>query len=207
MKQEIIREILDRLEKEYPDAECILDHRNVFQLLIAVVLSAQTTDRSVNHVLPALFAAYPDAFALGSADPEEVSGYIRSIGMYRTKSRNIVKLSKILSEKYGGQVPDDYDELVSLPGVGRKTANVVLSSGFGQDRIAVDTHVFRVSNRIGLVQEKNVLKTELSLMKNIPKGRWSKTHHCLIFHGRRRCHAGKPDCGNCCIKDLCEKHL
>ena len=205
MKKEVIKEILDRLEEAYPEAECALHHRNVFQLIIAVALSAQTTDKSVNQVTPALFEAYPDAFALGSADPEEVAEYIRRIGMYKTKSKNIVNLSKILAEKYNGEVPDDYDKLVELPGVGRKTANVVLSVGFGHQRIAVDTHVFRVSNRIGIVKETDVLKTELALMKNIPEERWSKTHHSLIFHGRLCCNARKPDCENCPIEDLCKK--
>lgn len=207
MKKEIIKEILDRLEETYPEAECALHHKNVFQLIIAVALSAQTTDKSVNQVTPALFEAYPDAFALGNANPEDVATYIKRIGMYKTKSKNIVNLSKMLAEKYNGEVPEDYDSLVELPGVGRKTANVVLSVGFGQQRIAVDTHVFRVSNRIGIVKEKDVLKTELSLMKNIPENRWSKTHHSLIFHGRLCCSARKPDCEHCCIKDLCEKHL
>ena len=205
MKKEVIKEILDRLEEAYPEAECALHHKNVFQLIIAVALSAQTTDKSVNQVTPALFEAYPDAFALGNADPDEVAEYIRRIGMYKTKSKNIVKLSKMLAEKYNGEVPDDYEKLVELPGVGRKTANVVLSVGFGHQRIAVDTHVFRVSNRIGLVKENDVLKTELALMKNIPEERWSKTHHSLIFHGRLCCNARKPDCENCPVNDLCKK--
>lgn len=207
MKREVILEILDRLDRTYPDAECALHHQNVFQLIVAVALSAQTTDKSVNQVTPALFAAYPDAFALACADPEEVSQYIKRIGMYKTKSKNIVGLAKVLAEKYDGQVPDDYDKLTELPGVGRKTANVVLSVGFGQQRIAVDTHVFRVANRIGLADGKDVLKTELSLMENLPEQRWSQAHHSLIFHGRNCCTARKPDCENCAISDLCEKHL
>lgn len=207
MKKERIKEILDILDETYPDAECALHHKDVFQLIVAVALSAQTTDKSVNQVTPELFAAYPDAFALAEADPEEVSNYIRRIGMYKTKSRNIVNMAKVLAEKYDGRVPCDYDSLVELPGVGRKTANVVLSVGFGQQRIAVDTHVFRVANRIGFASEKDVLKTELSLMKAIPEERWSRTHHSLIFHGRNCCAARKPDCENCTIKDLCEKNL
>ena len=207
MKKERIKEILDILDETYPDAECALHHKDVFQLIVAVALSAQTTDKSVNQVTPELFAAYPDAFALSEADSEEVSNYIRRIGMYKTKSRNIVNMAKVLAEKYDGRVPCDYDSLVELPGVGRKTANVVLSVGFGQQRIAVDTHVFRVANRIGFVSEKDVLKTELSLMKAIPEERWSRTHHSLIFHGRNCCAARKPDCENCTIKDLCEKNL
>ena len=207
MKREVISAILDRLEETYPDAECALDHQNVFQLIVAVALSAQTTDKSVNLVTPALFAAYPNAFALAAADPEEVSTYIKRIGMYKTKAKNIVGMAKILVDEHGGQVPEDYDALVKLPGVGRKTANVVLSVGFGHQRIAVDTHVFRVANRIGLVDEKDVLKTELGLMTCIPEERWSRTHHSLIFHGRNCCAARKPDCENCSIKEWCEKKM
>ncbi|MDO4396723.1 MAG: endonuclease III, partial [Clostridia bacterium] len=138
------------------------------------------------------------------ADVEEVAEYIRKIGMYKTKSKNIVNMAKMLVEKFNGQVPEDYDALVSLPGVGRKTANVVLSVGFGHQRIAVDTHVFRVANKIGFVHEKDVLKTELALMEVIPKDRWTKTHHSLIFHGRNCCVARKPKCGQCPIKTYCE---
>ncbi|MEY8295518.1 MAG: endonuclease III [Emergencia timonensis] len=203
----MINKILDILEETYPEAECALHHQNVFQLIVSVALSAQTTDKSVNQVTPDLFAAYPDAFALGDADPEEVSKYIKRIGMYKTKSKNIVNMAKVLAEKYDGQVPDDYDKLVELPGVGRKTANVVLSVGFGHQRIAVDTHVFRVANRIGLVNAKDVLKTELALMEVLPEDRWSRTHHSLIFHGRNCCAARKPDCENCSIAEYCEKHL
>lgn len=207
MKRDVIDKILDQLEVTYPDAECALHHQNVYQLIVAVALSAQTTDKSVNVVTPALFEAYPDAFALGAADPEEVSTYIRRIGMYKTKAKNIVNMAKMLVEEHDGQVPEDYDALVKLPGVGRKTANVVLSVGFGHQRIAVDTHVFRVANRIGLVDEKDVLKTELGLMECIPEERWSRTHHSLIFHGRNCCAARKPDCENCSIREWCEQNL
>ena len=204
MKKDIINRILDILEETYPEAECALDHNNVFQLIVAVALSAQTTDVSVNKVTPGLFAAYPTAEALAEADPEDVAEYIRRIGMYKTKSRNIVSMAKMLVERFDGQVPEDYDSLVSLPGVGRKTANVVLSVGFGHQRIAVDTHVFRVANKIGFVHEKDVLKTELALMEVIPEERWSKTHHSLIFHGRNCCVARKPRCVECPIKAYCE---
>lgn len=145
-----VNEILDRLKVEYPDAGCALDHRSVFELAVCVVLSAQTTDVSVNKVTPALFDKYPDAEALASADPEDVQKLIKTIGMYKTKAANIIKMSKRLCEEYGGEVPEDYDKLISLPGVGRKTANVILAEGFGHQRIAVDTHVFRVSRMIGL---------------------------------------------------------
>ena len=198
------KEVLDILEKTYPDAECALHHKKVFQLIVAVALSAQTTDKSVNQVTPALFEKYPDAESLAAADVSEVSEYIKRIGMYKTKAKNIVGMARKLVSDYGGQVPEDYDALVSLPGVGRKTANVVLSVGFGQQRIAVDTHVFRVANRIGLVHEKDVLKTELSLMDRIPEERWSRTHHSLIFHGRQCCDARKPKCDDCPINTFCE---
>ncbi|MDO5303831.1 MAG: endonuclease III [Clostridia bacterium] len=204
MKKETVIKILDILEETYPEAECALDHENVFQLIVAVALSAQTTDVSVNKVTPQLFAAYPTPQTLAQANVEEVAEYIRKIGMYKTKSKNIVNMAKMLVEKFNGQVPEDYDALVSLPGVGRKTANVVLSVGFGHQRIAVDTHVFRVANKIGFVHEKDVLKTELALMEVIPKDRWTKTHHSLIFHGRNCCVARKPKCGQCPIKTYCE---
>ena len=207
LKKNQISAVLDALEKEYPDAECALDHQNIYQLLIAVVLSAQTTDVSVNKVTPALFEAYPTPEALSNARNEDVEVMLKTIGMYRTKARNIINLTKQLCEKYGGSVPHDYDALVSLSGVGRKTANVVLSVGFGEQRIAVDTHVFRVSNRIGLVKAKDVLSTELSLMKRVPKERWSRTHHSLIFHGRQCCSARNPKCEQCCISELCEKNM
>ena len=204
LKKEQIKEVLDILEDTYPEAECALHHKNVFQLIVAVALSAQTTDKSVNLVTPALFERYPDAQALAEADAEEVSEYIKRIGMYKTKAGNIVGMAQKLVSEYGGQVPEDYDALVSLPGVGRKTANVVLSVGFGHQRIAVDTHVFRVANRIGLVHEKDVLKTELSLMERVPEDRWSRTHHSLIFHGRQCCDARKPKSDECPINTLCE---
>ncbi|MEG0829984.1 MAG: endonuclease III [Anaerovoracaceae bacterium] len=202
-----VGEILDNLEITYPEAECALNHLNVFQLIVAVALSAQTTDKSVNVVTEKLFKKYPDAASLAAGSQEDIMNIIRRIGMYKTKSKNILAMAKMLMDNYGGQVPDDYEELIKLPGVGRKTANVVLSVGFGHERIAVDTHVFRVSNRIGLVKEKDVLKTELALMKALPEERWSRSHHSLIFHGRNCCHARKPDCENCVIGYICKKRL
>lgn len=204
LEKDKIKEVLDKLEEAYPEAECALHHQNVFQLIVAVALSAQTTDKSVNVVTPALFERYPDAETLAAAEVPEVSEYIKRIGMYKTKAKNIVGMAQKLVSDYDGQVPEDYDALVSLPGVGRKTANVVLSVGFGHQRIAVDTHVFRVANRIGLVHEKDVLKTELALMERIPEERWSRTHHSLIFHGRQCCDARKPKCDDCPINTLCE---
>ena len=204
VKDSDINKILDILEETYPEAECALKHVNTYQLIVAVVLSAQTTDKAVNLVAPALFEKYPTPYELAEAEPEEVAEYIKRIGMYKTKSKNIVGLAKALVENYGGEVPDNYDALVALPGVGRKTANVVLSVGFGHQRIAVDTHVFRVANRIGLTAEKDVLKTELSLMERIPEERWSRTHHSLIFHGRQCCDARMALCDSCPIVVFCD---
>ena len=203
--KEEITEILDKLKEKYPDAECALHHRNTYELIVAVALSAQTTDVSVNKVTGKLFEKYPTPADLAKADVNDVIDIIRTIGMYKTKSKNITAMAKCIEEKYGGIVPEDYDELISLPGVGRKTANVVLSVGFGHQRIAVDTHVFRVSNRIGLVEEKDVLKTEMALMKALPEDRWSEAHHSLIFHGRNCCSARNPQCDSCIINGLCMK--
>lgn len=198
-----IHEVLAILEQMYPEAACALDYRDPFQLVIAVALSAQTTDVSVNKATPALFAKYPTAEALAKADQEDVMEMIRTIGLYRNKSKNIISLAQKLVTDYDGKVPQDYDGLVSLPGVGRKTANVVLAEGFGVPRIAVDTHVFRVANRIGLTDEKDVTATEEELMRRLPEEKWILAHHLLIFHGRKCCHARKPDCGSCGLADLC----
>ena len=198
-----VNEIFDILKETYPEAECALNHRNVFELLVAVALSAQTTDKSVNVVTPALFDKYSDAEALSVADEEQVRELLKRIGMYKTKTKNLLAMANKLVSEYDGKVPNTYEELITLPGVGRKTANVVLSVGFGEQRIAVDTHVFRVANRIGLANEKDVLRTELALMEVIPKKRWSEAHHSLIFHGRNCCHARKPTCEVCDIADYC----
>lgn len=206
LKKAQIAELIEEMRKLYPEAECALVHEDRFQLLIAVVLSAQTTDKSVNQVTPALFGRYPDAAALASAQAEDLEEILKRIGMYRTKAKNIIALSKMLMEKHGGQVPGDYDLLTELPGVGRKTANVVLSVGFGEPRIAVDTHVFRLANRIGITAEKNVLDTELSLMKAIPREHWIMMHHALIWHGRQVCSARNPKCSECAIEFLCRKN-
>ena len=191
------------LEDMYKEADCELKFGSVFQLLVAVVLSAQTTDKSVNQVTGVLFAEYPDAEAMRDLTEEELQGIIRRIGMYKTKAKNVLNLARIIRDEYNGEVPGDYEKLIQLPGVGRKTANVVLANGFGQQRIAVDTHVFRVANRIGLVAEPDVLKTELSLMKVLPKNKWTFMHHALIWHGRRICDARRPRCGDCRLNDLC----
>ena len=201
-----VKDAIAALSEEYPEAGCELEHGDTFQLLVSVVLSAQTTDVSVNKVTPALFAKAPDAFAMAKLPEEEIAEYIRTIGMYKTKSANVRKLSQMLVDEYGGVVPGDYNELVKLPGVGRKTANVVLAEAFGQQRIAVDTHVFRLANRIGFTAEKDVFATEDALMKAIPEDSWTKMHHALIWHGRRVCHARKPACEGCCLDGICKKN-
>ena len=198
------RLILAELERLYPDAKTALHFANPYQLLVAVILSAQCTDVKVNLVTPALFAAYPDAAALAGAEPEQVEPYIRTCGLYHNKAKNLVLTARALVERYGGEVPADHDALESLPGVGLKTANVVMSCAFGEDAIAVDTHVFRVSNRLGLADAGDVLKTEQQLMENIPKDQWSRAHHWLIFHGRRVCAARKPACETCTLHAWCE---
>lgn len=206
LKKAEVEKIIETMEQLYPEAECALHFGSLFQLLISVVLSAQTTDKSVNVATPALFARYPDAASMAGADPEVLEGMLKSIGMYKTKTRHIIALSKELMAEHGGQVPGDYDLLVTLPGVGRKTANVVLSVGFGQQRIAVDTHVFRLANRTGLTREKDVLATELALMKTIPENRWTMMHHSLIWHGRQVCSARNPKCSQCGIALWCRKN-
>ncbi|NCB41277.1 MAG: endonuclease III [Clostridia bacterium] len=197
---------VEKLLQAYPDAQCALHYNTEFQLLISVVLSAQTTDKSVNEVTPALFLQAPDAYAMAKLSQEEIQKFIKKIGMFRTKAANISKLSAMLTEKYDGEVPADYDKLLELPGVGRKTANVVLSVAFGEQRIAVDTHVFRLANRIGFTNESNVLKTEEALMKAIPQKSWTAIHHALIYHGRQICTARNPKCENCCIVAECKKN-
>ena len=202
-KKEDTKILLEEMGRLYPAPECALEFGSLFQLLIAVILSAQTTDKQVNVVTKDLFRDYPDAASLAAADPDAVEEIIRRIGMYKTKAKNIIAASKILVEEYGGEVPEDFDRLVKLPGVGRKTANVVLAVGCGVPAIPVDTHVFRVANRIGIVEEKDVLKTELALMEQLPKDSWIDMHHALIWHGRRVCKARKPECDTCSIADIC----
>lgn len=199
-----IDEILEILKESYPKATIALHYSTPFELLVATILSAQCTDKRVNMITEKLFAKYnkPEDFA--SLSTEELGEMIRSCGFYHNKSKNIIATSRILLEKYNGQVPDKREELIQLPGVGRKTANVVLSNAFRQDAIAVDTHVFRVSNRIGLAKANNVKETEKQLMKNIPKSKWSRAHHWLIHHGRNICKARRPLCEECPIDHLCQ---
>ena len=199
-----IKKILDKLEEIYPDAQCELEYTTPFELLIATILSAQCTDVRVNIVTRELFKKYntPEAFAKLSV--EEIIEEIKTCGLYKSKANKIKATCEMLCDNYNGQVPDTLEELIKLPGVGRKTADVVLSNAFNKDAIAVDTHVFRVANRIGIVNTKTPEKTEFALMDVIPKKRWSHTHHVLIFHGRRMCKARKPECEKCPIKKDCD---
>jgi endonuclease III len=203
-KQEGYNKIIDILEETYPDAHCELVHESAFELLIATVLSAQTTDKKVNQVTEKMFKKYNTPQAFANLEQEELEKEIKEIGLYRNKAKNIIALSKMLINDYNSSVPGIMEELTKLPGVGRKTANVVLSNAFGVPAIAVDTHVFRVSNRIGLAKAKDVTGTEEQLMKNIPRERWTKAHHLLIFHGRRTCFARKPNCSECTINAYCD---
>lgn len=197
------KKILSTLEEMYPDAHCELNYRNPFELLIATILSAQTTDRQVNIVTGGLFAKYQTPEDFLKLTEEELAAEIRGIGLYRNKSKNILKTCQLLVSKYGGQVPNDREKLESLPGVGRKTANVVLSNAFSVPALAVDTHVQRVSNRLALADSKNPLETEKQLMKKVPKYKWIDTHHQLIWHGRRICHARNPKCEQCHLLTYC----
>ncbi|USD81205.1 endonuclease III [Bacillus safensis] len=201
-----INECLDIIGDMFPEAECELVHDNPFELVIAVALSAQCTDVLVNKVTKALFQKYKTPEDYLSVPLEELQQDIRSIGLYRNKAKNIQKLSKMLIEEYGGEVPKDRDELVKLPGVGRKTANVVVSVAFGVPAIAIDTHVERVSKRLGICRWKDsVLEVEQTLMKKVPKEDWSVTHHRLIFFGRYHCKAQRPQCESCPLLDMCRE--
>ncbi len=200
-----IEEVLRTLDEMFPNANVELNHTNHFELLIAVVLSAQTTDVSVNKVSPELFKRFGTPEKMDQADVKEIESLIQSIGLYRNKAKNIKMLAHELVTKYHSEVPSNRDALESLPGVGRKTANVVLSNAFGIPALAVDTHVARVSARLGLASKTDsVLEIEHKLMKKIPKERWQKVHHQLIFFGRYHCLARSPKCDQCPLYDLCK---
>ncbi len=192
------------LEELFPDAKAELDFENNFELIVAVVLSAQTTDIAVNKVTKDLFKYYPTPQKLMDADIDHVMAILKSIGLYRTKAKNIIALSKILVESYDGEVPSDRKALESLPGVGRKTANVVLSNAFGIPALAVDTHILRISKRLGLADENDdALAVEKKLNQKFPKELWHKLHHQLIFFGRYHCTARKPNCDTCKMQTIC----
>jgi len=195
--------ILKKLEKAYPEARTELRHQNPFQLLVATVLSAQATDKSVNRATPALFERFPTPAALAAATPEEVEPYIKRIGLYRTKARNLVALARRLVEEHGGQVPQDKEALMKLPGVGWKTATVVLAAAFGIPGIAVDTHLTRLAHRLCLSEAKTPEKIGADLEKLFPREKWVFVHHALILHGRYVCTARKPKCDNCILVESC----
>lgn len=199
-----IQNILNELEGLYPDAQPALEFRSPYELLVAVILSAQCTDERVNKVTEELFKKYDTPEKMIELTQPELEKYIFSCGFYRNKAAHILSASHDILEKYGGKVPDNLEELRTLAGVGRKTANVVYAVAFGGDAIAVDTHVFRVSNRLGIAEGKTPDKVEEGLCAVIPKDTWSKAHHYLIYHGRRVCHSQKPDCPNCTLKDYCK---
>ncbi len=195
---------LARLAGQHPTAHCELDHRSAYELIVSVVLSAQTTDVSVNKATPKLFARFPDARALAAVEPQEVEPYVASLGFFRMKSRSLVGLARALVEKHGGEVPRSMAELVKLPGVGRKTANVVLGVMWNTpDGVVVDTHVMRLSQRLGWTKNTDAEKIERDLCAILPQGHWDQASHVLIFHGRRVCFARKPECENCSVNDVC----
>jgi len=199
--------IASRLEVDYPEALCELDHANPFQLLAATILSAQTTDARVNMVTPALFTAYPDASALAAAVPAELEGIVRSTGFYQSKARNLIAMAQTLVDRFGGEVPTALDDLVTLAGVGRKTGNVVRSVAFGLPGLPVDTHVGRLSRRLGLTVEGDPVKVESELCGLLPRAQWGAFSLRIILHGRRVCDAKRPRCSECSLEGLCPSSL
>ncbi len=199
-----VRKVLEILEELYGNTGTALHFRTPFQLLVATMMAAQSTDKQVNKITESLFRDYPDAKAFLKLDVGELEEKIKGVGLYRNKARNILATARKIVEDYGGQVPRTRTELMKLPGVGRKTANVVLSIAFNHDAIAVDTHVFRLANRIGLASAKTPLETEKQLMANIPREKWSQAHHWLIWHGRKICRAQNPRCEVCPLTPYCE---
>ena len=201
-----VENIMKKLEELYPMAECSLDYENPLQLLISTQLSAQCTDARVNMVTPALFARFPDVRSFAEADVSEVEDLIKSTGFYRNKAKNIVACCQRILSHYNGQVPDTMEDLLSLAGVGRKTANLVLGDAFGKPSIVVDTHCIRLTNRLGLTKNKDPEKIESDLRKILPPEKSGDFCHRLVYHGRAVCDARKPMCENCCIKHLCDTY-
>jgi len=197
------RKILDALQRAHPDAKIALDFTTPLQLLVATILSAQCTDERVNMVTPGLFKTYPTAQALAKAKPDKLEQEIRSTGFFRSKARSLLGMAQALVERHGGEVPREREALVELPGVGLKTANVVLGNAFGVDALAVDTHVFRVSQRLGLAKSEDPDDIHDQLVQILPKGRLTQATHLLITHGRRTCAARKPACPTCAVRALC----
>jgi endonuclease-3 len=205
---QVAGEIYDRLATHYPDAHCALDFKSPFQLLVATILSAQCTDKRVNMVTPALFKRYRTAAALAAAKPEELEELIKSTGFYRNKTKSLIGMATAVAERHGGRIPDELDALVKLPGVGRKTANVVLGNAYDKNEgVVVDTHVARVSKRLGLTKETDPIKIEQDLMRLFPRDRWTMLAHLLIEHGRTICDARRPECEICFLNDVCPSSL
>ena len=200
------QKILDTLAKDFPNAKSELDFNSPFQLLVAVILSAQCTDKRVNLVTPRLFEVAPDAKTLAQLPQEQIEEIIHSCGFYHSKATYLKQMSQDIVNRFGGEAPNNIDDLRTLAGVGRKTANVVYAVGFGGQAIAVDTHVFRVSNRLGIANAKNVLDTEKQLMQAIPREQWADSHHYLLLHGRYVCKAQNPQCQRCSVKDFCKHY-
>ena len=199
-----IDEMIERLEREYPLAYCSLEFQKDYELLFATRLAAQCTDERVNKVTPALYARYPTLEALAGAEQEELEGYIRSCGFYHSKAKDIIAAAQQLIDRFGGKMPDNMEDLISLPGVGRKTANLILGDVFGKPAVVVDTHCIRLSNRIGLVKNlKDPVKIETQLRKILPPEKSSDFCHRLVLHGRAVCPARTPRCEACCIRELC----
>jgi len=197
-------EVFARLKRAHPDAHCELDHETPLQLLVATILSAQCTDKRVNMVTPLLFKTFPTAASLADADPEKLEEIIKSTGFFRNKTKSLIGLGKALVERHNGEVPDSMDTLVKLPGIGRKTANVILGNAFGKNEgVVVDTHVARLSHRLGLTKETDPVKIEQDLIPLFPRKDWALLSHLLIFHGRRVCVARAPKCEICVLNDIC----
>ena len=197
-------EVFSRLKREYPDARTELDYETPLQLAIATILSAQCTDKRVNMVTPLLFRTFPTAASLADAPPEKLEEIIKSTGFFRNKTKSLIGLGKALVERHNGEIPDSMEELVKLPGIGRKTANVILGNAFGKNEgIVVDTHVARLSHRLGLTKETDPIKIEQDLMPLFPRNDWALLSHLLIFHGRRVCEARRPKCEICVLNDIC----
>jgi len=201
-----VTSVLKKLKKKYPDAHCALVAENPFQLTAATILSAQCTDERVNQVTPYLFAKYPNAESLAKAELSDVESIVRTTGFYKNKAKNLIGMAQAVMDRHGGEIPQDMNSLIELPGVGRKTANVVLGNSFGIGiGVVVDTHVGRLSQRLGWSKFDDPVKIEKDLMKIIPKEDWIMISHYLIFHGRKLCKARNPDCENCFLFDLCPK--
>lgn len=208
-KKELYTRVLSYFRELHPEVTTELEFGSVFQLLVAVVLSAQCTDKRVNQVTPELFAHYPDARAMAEADESEIYEYVKSVSYPNAKARHLVELARMLVDEYGGEVPNDFDALLRLPGVGRKTANVMQAVAFGQSAMPVDTHVYRVSHRLGLVPSTadTPLKVEKMLVKHIPADDLARAHHWLLLHGRYVCTSRKPHCDKCELSNICPKKI